>query len=345
MARLTLFISLGLALSSIPSGLAGPACAKKHYQVADCVSICKSRWGWTGSMMGTDPWGSVVKKVDTNKWNAVVSEACGTPTVSSTASTAVEPARSTSTALQTESVTSIPTDAVTTTSTTSSAISSSVSSSSHNPSSSIAAQGFLGSARGSSTTVVPQPTTSNPTAQRQSTSTKVEPVFIPQSPTPKAATTRAAVPTQQPVSSGNSGSTSNADIQAYLAGHNTIRAQHGASPLTWSDSLAAKAQQWANNCKFQHSGGSLGPFGENLAAGTGSDYGISQAIKDWTDEVSEYNPSNPVASHFTQVVWKGTTQVGCAVQSCSGIFSSSFGLAKYYVCEYSAQGNVSGQFA
>ncbi|KAH9486756.1 Protein PRY2 [Psilocybe cubensis] len=354
MTRLSLLISLSFALPFIPSGLAGPACARKHYQVANCVSICKSKWGWTGSMMGTDPWGSVVKKVDINDWDSVVSVACGSPVASPTPSTAVQPIPSTSTALQTESVT--PTIVVTTTSSTSSATSSkssAISSSSVLSSSSIApsvsAQGFLASARRSSTTVVPQPTTSIRPPQFQSTSTKVETVITTRQPaTTKASTTQAPQVTQTPNnggSTGSSGGTSNADIQAYLAGHNTIRAQHGAAPLTWSDSLAAKAQQWANGCKFQHSGGSLGPFGENLAAGTGSDYGISQAIKDWTDEVSDYNPSNPVASHFTQVVWKGTSEVGCAVQSCNGIFDASFGPAKYFVCEYSKQGNIVGQFA
>lgn len=86
-------------------------------------------------------------------------------------------------------------------------------------------------------------------------------------------------------SGATSGPTSNADIQAYLTAHNSIRAQHGAAPLTYSQDLAAKAQGWANGCVFKHSGGSLGPFGENLAAGTGSGYAIPQAIKSWTDEV------------------------------------------------------------
>jgi len=130
-----------------------------------------------------------------------------------------------------------------------------------------------------------------------------------------------------------------------LTAHNSVRANHGAAALTWSDDLASKAQQWANGCKFQHSGGTLGRFGENLAAGTGSSYGISQAIKSWTDEVSEYDANNPQFSHFTQVVWKGSKQVGCAVQACDGIFSSQFGKAKYYVCEYFPAGNVIGQFA
>lgn len=137
--------------------------------------------------------------------------------------------------------------------------------------------------------------------------------------------------------------TSSADIQAYLDGHNTERAAHGAAPLTWSDDLASAAQSWANGCVFQHSGGSLGPYGENLAAGSG-DYTIADAIGDWNAEESSYDPSNPQPSHWTQVVWKSTTQVGCAVAACSNIFPPEYGVAQYYVCEYSPAGNVIGEF-
>ncbi|KAK0233449.1 CAP domain-containing protein [Armillaria fumosa] len=174
----------------------------------------------------------------------------------------------------------------------------------------------------------------------------------PNTPTPEtsstASSTFSSVPASSPSASSDtssSSSTSSSDINAYLEGHNTFRAQHGASDLTWSNELAGKAQQWANGCVFKHSGGSLGSFGENLAAGTDSGYTISSAIKSWTDEASSYDPNNLVASHFTQVVWKATSQVGCAVQSCDGIFDASFGKASYYVCEYSPAGNVIGQFA
>ncbi|KDQ16646.1 hypothetical protein BOTBODRAFT_236799 [Botryobasidium botryosum FD-172 SS1] len=128
----------------------------------------------------------------------------------------------------------------------------------------------------------------------------------------------------------------------YLGPHNTFRAKHGAKPLTWSNSLAASAQAWANRCQFQHSG--TQGVGENLAAGTGN-FTPAGAIKAWTDEASQYNPTNPVPSHFTQVVWKSTTQVGCAVASCSGIFDPKYGKANYYVCQYSPPGNVIGQFS
>ena len=91
-------------------------------------------------------------------------------------------------------------------------------------------------------------------------------------------------------------------IAAFLQSHNTVRAQHGASPLSWNGILADKAEQWASYCQFRLSGGTLGPYGGsnlnllsrfvyfcispgNLATGTGPTYDISAAVKSWTDEV------------------------------------------------------------
>ncbi|KAF8603952.1 PR-1-like protein, partial [Ceratobasidium sp. AG-I] len=137
---------------------------------------------------------------------------------------------------------------------------------------------------------------------------------------------------------------------AYTQAHNSFRAAHGARPLVWSPTLAAKAQNWANGCVFKH-----GSVGENLAAGTGN-YGAADAVKGWTDEIKDYNPGNPQPSHFTQasnlltpmsaVVWKSSTQLGCAVKQCppGSIFPAKFGVAFYHVCEYAPPGNVIGQF-
>ncbi|CAE6473636.1 unnamed protein product [Rhizoctonia solani] len=134
-------------------------------------------------------------------------------------------------------------------------------------------------------------------------------------------------------------------VNAYLESHNSARAAHGAKPLTWSDELAAAAQSWANNCVFEHSGGSLGPYGENLAAGSG-DYSADSGVEAWVNEASQYNSASPTPSHFTQVVWKGTSQLGCAVASCNlANFDSQFWPVKFHVCEYSSPGNVIGQFS
>ena len=66
---------------------------------------------------------------------------------------------------------------------------------------------------------------------------------------------------------------------------------------------------------------------ENLAAGSGS-YTVSDGIDGWNAEAKDYNPSNPNFSHFTQVVWKGTKEVGCAFVTCppGSIFAASFGV-------------------
>ncbi|KAL0063562.1 hypothetical protein AAF712_009571 [Marasmius tenuissimus] len=128
-----------------------------------------------------------------------------------------------------------------------------------------------------------------------------------------------------------------------LEAHNSFRSQHGAAPLTWSDSLASAAEKWANRCVFEHSKGQVGNYGENLAAGYGNGYDAVRGVKGWTDESSEYDPKNPQYSHFTQVVWKSTKQLGCATAKCGNIFPGSSD-AVYLVCEYDPPGNVIGQF-
>ncbi|CAE6470435.1 unnamed protein product [Rhizoctonia solani] len=124
----------------------------------------------------------------------------------------------------------------------------------------------------------------------------------------------------------------------YSDAHNSFRAQHGADGLTWSAELEAKAQNWANGCIFEH-----GSTGENLAAGTG-DFSAAAAVKLWTDEIDQYDPNNPQPSHFTQVVWKSTTQLGCAVARCPAGTIYQEAESSYHVCEYAPPGNVIGEF-
>jgi len=185
---------------------------------------------------------------------------------------------------------------------------------------------------------------STPAPPVETTSTTNEPALPPTTYTPVLSTKTEPPPATTSGSDDGGGSTPSSDIQAYLDGHNGVRAKHGAAALTWSDKLAAAAQKWAEHCVFEHSGGSLGPYGENLAAGSG-DYSIASGIKSWADEEPQYHPSNPEASHYTQMVWKSTKQVGCAVASCDlSVFTPNFWPAKFYVCEYYPAGNVIGEF-
>ncbi|EMD40490.1 hypothetical protein CERSUDRAFT_45120, partial [Gelatoporia subvermispora B] len=135
--------------------------------------------------------------------------------------------------------------------------------------------------------------------------------------------------------------TGTAEIQAYLDGHNALRQQHGAAPLTWSTDLQATAQSYANGCRFAHSNGALGPVGENLGAGTGT-FTAQEAVQQFASDQSSYNPADPTFLHFTQMVWKSTTQLGCAAALCNGIFDPSFGTATYHVCLYNPVGNIVG---
>jgi len=124
--------------------------------------------------------------------------------------------------------------------------------------------------------------------------------------------------------------------------HNSARVAHGAVPLTWSNDLQASAQQWADGCQLRHSDGVLGPFGENLAAATGS-FDPTAASNLFLSDEDTYNPAFPTFSHFTQVVWKNSTQLGCAVAQCDGLFGPENGEVTYHVCLYDPVGNVVGQ--
>ncbi|KAJ7241938.1 CAP domain-containing protein [Mycena haematopus] len=136
------------------------------------------------------------------------------------------------------------------------------------------------------------------------------------------------------------------DVSHYLDGHNTVRKLHNAVDLVWNDTLADAASSWAETCQVRHSDGTLlaTPYGENVVAGTG-DFPIATAMKQFVLDESDYDPDSPVLNHFTQVVWQSTTQLGCAVSSCQGVFDRSLGAASYYVCLYYPPGNVIGQAA
>jgi hypothetical protein len=59
----------------------------------------------------------------------------------------------------------------------------------------------------------------------------------------------------------------------------------------------------------------------------------------WYDEVNKYNFNNPGFSastgHFTQLVWKATTDLGCGI-------AISAKNRIYGVCNYTPPGNVVG---
>lgn len=126
--------------------------------------------------------------------------------------------------------------------------------------------------------------------------------------------------------------------QEALAVHNQFRSLHHAPPLEWDAKLAAYAQHHAGRCQFKHSSS---PYGENLAAGYTT---VTAGVNAWYREKSQYSYIWPGFSyktgHFTQLVWRSTTRLGCAFVLCEGKNNRSWHLL---VCEYSPHGNVLNQ--
>lgn len=132
-----------------------------------------------------------------------------------------------------------------------------------------------------------------------------------------------------------------------LAMHNEVRAEVKVAPLGWSDQAAQLARDYAARCKFEHNP-ARGAFGENLFAGTGS-YSARQVVEGWADERAHYDyASNRCASgkmcgHYTQIVWRDTTEVGCFEQQCTDNSPFGGGAWTLVVCNYAPPGNYVGQ--
>lgn len=175
----------------------------------------------------------------------------------------------------------------------------------------------------------PKPSDTAPAPAPPAASPEPEPKPAPApKPEPKPEPAPAPAPKPEPAPAPAAPALSS-DEQAYLSAHNSIRSSKHAVALTWSDKLASYAQGVANTCVFKHSGG---PYGENLSAGTHS-FSIPAAIKLWTDEEKDYNPSNPQFSHYTQVVWKGSREVGCAKITCATLVDA-FDVSVHAMCVY-----------
>jgi pathogenesis-related protein 1 len=133
------------------------------------------------------------------------------------------------------------------------------------------------------------------------------------------------------------------EAQEFLAHHNMARNEVGVSNLVWNAEVAAVAQNFAdrlaaNNCSFQHSGNSN--YGENLFMGNGIVFKAVDGSKSWYEEKADFvyariNDSN--YSHYTQMVWKTTTDVGVGVGICA---DGSY----IIVANYAPGGNMLGEF-
>uniref|UniRef100_A0AAF5I0I2 SCP domain-containing protein n=2 Tax=Strongyloides stercoralis TaxID=6248 RepID=A0AAF5I0I2_STRER len=124
---------------------------------------------------------------------------------------------------------------------------------------------------------------------------------------------------------------------------NRYRRAHNVQPLTYDLDLEKAAQEYAkylgDRDLFEHDKRNREKgWGENLAKMSASIGSL--ATKKWYDEVKMHdfgkNQFSFGTGHFTALVWKDTTKVGC------GIYLKTGDL--YVVCKYTPAGNVYNKF-
>ena len=137
-------------------------------------------------------------------------------------------------------------------------------------------------------------------------------------------------------------------VNAILEHHNAYRSALHLPPLQWSPALAADALKWARELagtdKGQHDQEIVGKEGENLWWGTANAFSFGEMVETWAAERKSFREGvfpdcrtgrSAVVGHYTQMVWRNTQAVGCALVGNGG--------NDYLVCRYSPPGNVIGQ--
>lgn len=148
----------------------------------------------------------------------------------------------------------------------------------------------------------------------------------------------------------------NTEIDDIIRIHNETRQAVGTGTLKWNCALADFAQKWANKDTFEHSpekdrqGIIAGSFaGENLSNDSETNQNMQKLIQGWIDEKQHLASdaktcaAGKVCGHYTQMVWRATTEVGCGVFRKSNSLGVEFkGQASYFVCIYNPGGNTDG---
>ena len=144
--------------------------------------------------------------------------------------------------------------------------------------------------------------------------------------------------------------TSQNSPQDFLDPHNAARADVGVGPVSWDETVAAYAQAYADqrrgDCQLVHTPAGR-PYGENIygGGGYGATWTAADAVKAWVSEKQYYDhsgntcsaPPNESCGHYTQVVWRDSTAIGCARVVCDG------GDGVFIICSYNPPGNYEGQ--
>jgi len=142
------------------------------------------------------------------------------------------------------------------------------------------------------------------------------------------------------------------DLTATLAlsTHNEERTRLGVPPLAWDCELASDASRWAYELArrgtLEHADPAIRKgSGENLWMGTAGRFPVEHMFGRFIDEGRLYRhgqfPDISVtgnwadAGHYSQVIWRGTRELGCALAQGEG--------KDVLVCRYHPAGNVRGR--
>lgn len=149
------------------------------------------------------------------------------------------------------------------------------------------------------------------------------------------------------------------NLTGITAAHNTVRAMVDTSTplpaLVWSPELAAHATAWAEMCEdndapqglvdhsssgYRSNVAGFSYVGENIFASGAAPASAQQAVQTWAAEKSNFtypNGCSGICGHYTQVVWRASTHLGCANVTCNGLQYPGV-----ILCMYGPGGNNGG---
>jgi uncharacterized protein YkwD len=168
---------------------------------------------------------------------------------------------------------------------------------------------------------------------------------------------------------GTSGSRTNpltqSQIDAFVAAHNQARSgpltptpSPALPPVSWDPILADSAYNYTARCTgtgdllshnanrtadYRALGGTDSYVGENIFGKTSTATATvpAEAMDLWMAEASAYDyAANNIgdAGHYTQVVWRASVRIGCAIVDCPNLrFRNTV------LCDYAPGGNITNQ--